>query len=77
MVRISLKQSGMYDLLPQGVEHLVRDLPTIAPEIELLRKILLERTHKTLSPEFDPGMSRAEAVVQLRTIFENKETNHA
>jgi hypothetical protein len=66
----SLKQSGVHALVPEQVrEVLFRNLPPSSPEIELLRKILVERTGRTPPPEFDPTITRAEAVARLKAML--------
>lgn len=72
-VTASLKESGIYDLVPEGVrDMLFRNLPPKEPEIWLLRSLLVERTGQSPPPGWKAKTTRAEAIAQLEEMFEQE-----
>jgi hypothetical protein len=66
----SLKESGIYDLVPEGVrDMLFRDLPPQEPEVFLLRTLLVQRTGESPPPGWKAGITRSEAVARLEEMF--------
>jgi hypothetical protein len=69
-VTASLKESGIYDLVPEGVrDMLLGKLPPQDPEVWLLRSLLVERTGESPPPGWRAGTTRAEAIAQLEEMF--------
>lgn len=69
-VKASLKESGIYDLAPEGVrDMLFRNLPPEEPEIEILRSLLVKRSGESPPPGWNVRITRAEAIVQLEEMF--------
>lgn len=69
-VTASLKDSDIYDLVPEGVrDMLFGNLPPQDPEIWLLRSLLVERTGESPPPGWKVGITRAEAISRLEEMF--------
>jgi hypothetical protein len=72
-VTASLKESGIHDLVPEGVrDMLFRNLPPQEPEIWLLRSLLVERTGQSPPPGWAAGTTRADAIAQLEELFQQE-----